>query len=609
MNRILGSALASAVLFLSMCSSDPPVMPGQDGGPDGTGCPGCTDGGGDPDGMMMTSNLVPQDRLPPPGTWESAGVEGGIPARMTICADVTMAPYSADKTGTASAVAAIQKAIDMCPAGQVVSVPAGTYKIDAGIDITKSITLRGAGSSTVFQVTNGTAVHIGGLGPWPPPKANPTYRAPITGTAARGSTMVNVGDTSMIAVGKMVMIDEDDDPDLVWTKPDTKGRFRASMHMVESKTSTSVTFRPALPIDFKKSPQISWFPDLVKDAGVEGIKFVGTGANPGLFMDIFSAWNVWVYDCEFTAMPSKTIMVAWSGHVELRKIFMHDQSNGGPNSEGLDLFCDTNWSLVIDNVCVAGGFPQINIGDDGPNPYVSGGFGNVIAYNYAVDAYYTDPPTSPNAGKMCADIGTNHSPHTQFNLVEGNVMGKFGVDAYHGSGSHTLLFRNFITGKTKWTTTDHATAIQIDRRNLAYSIVGNVLGIPGMPTTMEYATMNNWNGSTIYRLGFPDGGNDGYTGTFPPTALAHSDGGSRDLYVDRTTMPNGTTLIEGNWNSVTNKQDFSKSPDVILDSYYLKSKPTFFKSLAWPPVDPTKPGTDQAIIPASYRYLKGMDPP
>jgi hypothetical protein len=559
---------------------------------------------------MMTYDIVPPDRLPPPGTWESAGVEGGIPARTTICADVTLAPYNADKTGTASAVSAIQTAIDLCPDGQVVLVPAGTYKIDDGLNIRKAITLRGAGTSTLFQVTAGTAVHIGDLGPWPPPKSNDAYRTPITGGAKRGSTTVNVADTSRVAVGKLIMVDENDDPALVWTKPDVKGRFRASMHMVDSKTPTSVTFHPALPIDFENAPQLSWFPDLTHDAGVESIKFVGTGTQPGLFMDIFSAWNVWVYDCEFTMMPSRTIMVAWSGHVELRKNYMHDQSNGGPNSEGLDLFCDTNWSLVVDNVCVAGGFPQINIGDGGPNPYYSGGFGNVIAYNYVVDAFYTDPPTSPEAGKMPSDISTNHSPHSQFNLVEGNVMGKFGVDAYHGSGSHTLLFRNSITGQTKWTTTDHATAIQIDRRNLHYSIVGNVLGIQGRPPTMAYATTSNWNGSTIYRLGFPDVGNDGYRGTFPPTPLAHSDGGPRDLYVERTTTSPGTTLIEGNWDSVTNLQDFSAGPQPMPSSYYLTSKPAFFKSLAWPPVDPSKPVTnDPTIIPAGYRAIKGTDPP
>lgn len=616
MNRVPISLVAVGIVgivgtaALTLSTQDPGTVHGQGGAVDVGAHGRPRRDGGDPDGAMMADDIVPPDRLPLPGTWEGAGVEGGIPERTTICADVTMPPYNADPTGAASAVGAIQAAIDRCPDGHVVFVPAGTYSIDNPLTIQKAITLRGAGARTVFRVMAGTAVHIGGLGPWPPPKANDAYRMPITGGATRGSTTVRVADASRIAVGKMIMVDEADDPALVWTKPGVAGRFRASMHIVDAKTPASVTFRPPLPIDFTNAPQLSWYPDLTHDAGVESITFVGTGTKPGLFIDIFSAWNVWVYDCAFTAMPSRTIMVAWSGHVELRKNFMHDQSNGGPDSEGLDLFCDTNWSLVVDNVCVAGGFPQINIGDGGPNPFYSGGFGNVIAYNYAVDSFYTDPPTSPNAGKMTADIGTNHSPHTQYNLVEGNVMGKFGVDAYHGSGSHTLLFRNAITGRTKWTTTDHATAIQIDRRNLHYSVVGNVLGVQGEPPTMDYATTSGWRGSTIFRLGFPDGGNDGFRGTFPPTPLAHADGGPRDLYVDRTTMPPGTTLIEGNWDAFTNRQDWSAGPMPLPSSYYLSSKPAFFGSLAWPPVDPSRPVTnDPTIIPAGYRAIHGADPP
>lgn len=573
----------------------------------------CTnDAGSDTAQAIVTvgAPIIDPDRLPPPGTWEGAGVEGGIPERATICADVTAAPYGADSTGATSAVAAIQAAIDDCPDDQVVLVPEGTYLIDDALDLRTPITLRGEGPGTVFDVRTGTAIHVGGLGPWPPPKANPSYSTPITGKAARASTTVDVADTSMIEVGKMIMVDEEDDPELVWTKGDVPGRYRASMHMVEEKTATSVTFRPPLPIDFTRAPQLSWFPDLTHDAGIEGISFLGSGDAPGLFIDVFSAWNCWVKDCEFSNMPEKTILVAWSAHIELRRIYMHDQANGGPNSEGLDLLADVSWSLIVDNICVAAGFPQINIGDGGANPYYSGGFGNVIAYNYCVDAYYTDPPTAPDAGKMPSDIGTNHSPHTQYNLVEGNFVGKFGSDAYHGSGSHTVLLRNVATGASSWTGVSNGTAVQLDRRNLHYSLVGNVLGLAGAPATFEYATESGWLGSAIFRLGFPDVGNDGYSGTFPPMELLHGDGGPRDLYVDRNDTDVGTTLIEGNWTATLGAQDWTTEPRPIPDSYFLSAKPEWFGSLAWPPVDPAAPVTDDpTIIPAGYRYVNGMDPP
>ena len=556
------------------------------------------------------ASLLPADRLPLPGTWESAGVEGGIPNRTTICADVTKAPYNASNTGSVSAVSAIQNAINSCPSGQVVYVPAGTYRIDNRIKIEKSITLRGAGPATVFQVSTGNPILMQTDMPWPPPKNNPSYFTTVTGGATRGSTSVSVANTASVAAGNMIMVDEVDDPALVWSKNGGSYRSRASMHMVESKSADTITFRPALPIDYTRSPRLSWFPSALQNAGVEDIKFVGNGSKPTEFIKIFSAWNVWVKGSEFSNMPSKTVVVAWSGHVELRKNSLRDQSNGGPNSEGLDLLADVNWSLVVDNICVAAGYPQINIGDGGASATYSGGFGNVVAYNYCVDSYYTDPPTSPAHGKMTADIGTNHSPHPQYNLVEGNIMSKFGSDAYHGSGSHSILLRNVITGRNRWANATNRIAVQIDRRNLYYSIIGNVLGEMGSPASMEYASTSGWAGSAIFRLGFPDMGNDRFSGTYPPAAIPNSGGGPRDLYVDRNNTAHGTTLIEGNWNSVAGKQDWTIGPTAIPNSLFLSSKPGWFGDLAWPPVDPANPVTnDPTIIPAGYRFIHGTDPP
>ena len=554
------------------------------------------------------ATIIPAERLPPPGTWESAGVEGGIPDRQVVCATVTEAPYGADATGAVSAVAAIQGAIDDCPDGQVVDVPAGRYLIDDTIAIRSSVTLRGAGPATVFDART-VAVRIGGLGPWPPPKNNPSYSMSVSG-ATRGSTTVTVADAGAVEVGKMVMLDEVDDPALVWARSGGTFRSRASMHLVESKTATTVTFRPALPIDYARSPQLSRFPDLVTMAGVEKIKFDGAGGAPGNFIELTSTWNCWVYDCEFTAMPAKTLIVDWSGHFEVRKNYAHHQTNGGPNSEGIDLLTDCNWGLVVDNLSVEAGFPQINIGDAGAGANYSGGFGNVIAYNLAVDAYYTDPPTSTDHGKMCGDISTNHSPHTQFNLVEGNVVGKFSSDGYHGSGSHTVLLRNLATGRNKWTNATNRTAVSIDRRNLYYALVGNVLGEVGSPADYEYAITSGWNGSANYRLGFPDMGNDGFSGTYPPNPIPSGDGGPRDLYCDRDDTTYGTTIIEGNWTSVAGAQDWTITPEPIPASLFLAARPVWFGNLAWPPVDPANPVTDDpTIIPAGYRYVHGTDPP
>src|SRR5262245_19861491 len=117
-------------LFFASCGDDGQADGDADADTD-------TDTGSDADTDSDTGDrsIVPEDLRPPPGTWESAGVEGGIPERNTICAVVTDPPYGADPTGAVSAVSAIQASIDGCPEGQVVSVPAGTYLLDGALDL------------------------------------------------------------------------------------------------------------------------------------------------------------------------------------------------------------------------------------------------------------------------------------------------------------------------------------------------------------------------------------------------------------------------------------------------------------------------------------------
>ena len=65
--------------------------------------------------------IIPADRAI---DWRTAGIPGGIPRRDEICASLDNAAYG---DGLTDATAAIQQAIDACPAGEVVYLPPGTY--------------------------------------------------------------------------------------------------------------------------------------------------------------------------------------------------------------------------------------------------------------------------------------------------------------------------------------------------------------------------------------------------------------------------------------------------------------------------------------------------
>src|SRR2546426_2321041 len=82
--------------------------------------------------------LIPPERLT---TW-TPGIPGGIPARATVCANVSAASYG---NGALDATAGIQAALDACPVEQVVQLSTGDFKITQWLQISKGIVLRGMG--------------------------------------------------------------------------------------------------------------------------------------------------------------------------------------------------------------------------------------------------------------------------------------------------------------------------------------------------------------------------------------------------------------------------------------------------------------------------------
>jgi hypothetical protein len=229
----------------------------------------------------------------------------------------------------------------------------------------------------VFEVSIGNPILMQGRMPWPLPRNNPYYVSTVTDGAARGSTSLTVTNAASAASGNMIMIEEMDDSALIPPGHAGAGRPRPSMHLVESRKRNTLTFRPPLPADYARSPRLSWLPDVLQNAGVEDIRFVGNDFNPAEFIRIASAWNVWVKGSEFASMPAKAVVVSLSGHVELRK----NHVRGRQISESFDLSAEVYWSLAAENVCSAAGAPVHNAGESAAGTGSPSGFGNQFANN------------------------------------------------------------------------------------------------------------------------------------------------------------------------------------------------------------------------------------
>ena len=254
--------------------------------------------------------------------------------------------------------------------------------------------------------------------------------------------------------------------------------------------------------------------------------------------------------------------------------------------------------------------------------------GNAFLYNFSDQALWTQGATEQEYS-----FDGNHAPHGNMNLYEGNYGNNFINDGYHGSGSHFTIFRNRFHGYDETGDTINSRCIDLCRWSLYNTVVGNVLGTSGFSNVYDEKT-NGFSMDTdhfIYRFGYPNLGNSGFSGYRPTLTLAQDKAQSMEA-LDEAVRPTsewskggstfpagtagtvqGTTFVEGNWDAVNNKVMWNTIPaQAIPNSLYYPSKPAYFGSLAWPPFDPNNPGSNNspssipsggAAIPAGYRYI------
>ena len=183
---------------------------------------------------VSTANVLTADRRT---IWNPGLMAvGGIPQRATICARVNAPAFG---EGAVDASAAIQSAVNGCPAGQVVQLSAGTFTVNDFVLINKGITLRGAGAgATVLQKTNGATINnfdapnfqpIVVVGPNRFPRFNDPLSQNLTLDGPKGAYSVTVQDATGFVPGQFVLLDELSgaswQPDrllrgLIWASPD-----------------------------------------------------------------------------------------------------------------------------------------------------------------------------------------------------------------------------------------------------------------------------------------------------------------------------------------------------------------------------------------------------
>jgi hypothetical protein len=537
-------------------------------------------------------DIIPPNRR---AIWQgNVGVPGGIPARTTIWKNI-VTDLGADPTGQVDAAPIINSAIATCPTGQVVYMPAGTFKIATPIypAAKSNFTLRGEGQGqTILHITTNTVpIYSSGVQPWPPPTIGPA----ITAGATKGSNTITVLDASGFDVDALFTITPETP---IWAHylngfPDSD-HFMGGMFKVRSKTSTTVTFDPPLPFDFSGMNPISipWAGStIIQGVGYESFTVELMDSIAGWAIELGSAWGCWIYDVEIAHAYTRETYSHEAVRCEYRHCYIHDAQAQGPNHEGMD-FHSGSWNLVEDNIFVQAGAMAVIWEDAAPS------LCNVIAYNYAT-----------GAAPGWWDVSVNHGPHNMLNLIEGNVLDWYKDDGYFGSSSHNTLFRNRIRSQ-----------IALKHFSNYYNIVGNVLGTVSGPPPGPWGIYNdayevevpNYTVWPIYELGYPNIGNESFSGTFGPTTPPdyHMLPNTLDGTQQHDLNVKNTIIRHGNFDYVNNAVvwDPNIADHTIPNSLYLAGQPAWWGNLPWPPIGPDlTPMIGQ--IPAEYRFVNSSPTP
>lgn len=555
--------------------------------------------------------VIPPNRLT---DWSSAGVPGGTAQYRPGGGNarplgVNVLAYGADPSGATNCATAFANAQAACPAGSHIYIPNGTYLLSGTVQPKSRVTWRG-------QSTTGTIIRLSGSGGFETRSQSPYVSAQIgltvTAGATTGSRVLTVNSLTdsrgnAVAVGKMVQLTDLTPPYMHantangWTAAEWIGydasRLATIMFMVTGVDAgaRTVTLDHALPIDMASSPRlVIWPMEPTAGVGFENLTFDCTASRSDRAVTMVNVNACWFYGCYFKNIYSRSVWFQEATNCTVERCYSDNGQQLGRNTEGLDFVENCCWNLVQDNIFHSAGYPMICFSD-----WMGGCAGNVVGYNYQDGFNQMMDPSA--VGPLTMD--DNHGVPTVFNLWEGNYCEILGSDGYWGSSAYGMFFRNRIYGTCNKVPYPDQCAIELTHWSAYYTVVGNVLGTAqgsswstsgtGLYSQIYEASGTDVQPPQIYRLGYPDMGYRGYSGT--------GSNPSNATFYD--TNVKATLIRHGNFDYVNNAVIWepTMANRVLPASLYLSSTPPWFGSLSLPAIGPDVSGYAQPI-PASARW-------
>jgi len=586
----------------------------------------------------QTTGIIPEDRIT---TWKPGlNAVGGIPNRTTIYQTLSPRGGSLDDT------AAIQRALDACPRGQVVKLSPGTFNVNGGgLYLTRSdCTLRGSGTGALGSGDGGTrlikadrdsnhnfaVLYVGNNAGQFSSSIN------LAADAIKGANSLTLVSTPRLKAGDIVLIDQvtDDDPRVWWgPQHDPPGggsrrwfarqdRSLAQIMEVTAVNGNTITFSTPFHVTYKAkyAAQLSRYANQVlHGVGIEDLYvYGGMGGDGHGNLSINLCAYCWVRNIEAHWSVGTSVGFYATFRSVLRDSYIHETPD--PNPGGAGYLIGLNWGAsdnLVENNVMWNGNKNIVM-------RATGG-GNVIAYNYMDDSYGATYPHMPEAG---LNAGHYTTPHME--LLEGNYSHNYKGDTFWGNSIYITVLRNwfsalraarpplntysFKSGDCIYKYGDYSGRVAVDVQAFSYdtNFVGNILGMPNQQL-LEYNSNSCFNSTEV------EWTYENLHSLMSQNIVPMWNIGSLQTRAGWHWVSNAyeTQLRQGNWDWVTKSQIWYGSigakgsysngtPQVIPNSLYLTAKPTFFGSNPWPWVNPSN-GT-VSTLPAKACLEKGKMP-
>jgi hypothetical protein len=594
-------------------------------------------------GQSSSGVLAPQRAI----NWSSAGISGGLPdGAWTQCGSTLTAASFGGSSGTPAAWSAINTVVSGCSAQTYVLLGAGTFFLTGTYTGKSQVTIRGQGANSTFIVAsspgscNGvTAIFcLAGSNSFPGGEQN---HATWTAGFAQGATSITLSNSlNITANSTFIQLDQQNeatDTGNIWNCLTVTGcgadqsnggaartdntcasgvspnvgfcdqvqsvMVTACSPSCNNSGSTVLTLATSLYMPnwaSAKSTGAYWATTTVNEEGVENLSVDMTSASGASAVFIQNcAQCFWSGNRSIDGARNHAFLYE-ANHTLIQNSYFYGNKTSGTSSYGIEIFIGSD-NLIQNNIC-----QNMTVGCSNTT---GGGEGNVISYNHVL-------PSSSNGTAFLAASSFDHAGGDAFNLWEGNFSNGYNADDIHGTHAFTTLFRNVFTG---WqplcngspctTATD---AIYLNAGSRYFNNVGNMLGQAGYHTNyacLAFGCTTNWN--SVILAGVSDG--NGATGfcANPPSCSTNNanydpltvnslmNWGNYDVKTGavRFCTANATPISActgderadafGDTTATPSTYAGLASPSTTLPaSFYLASKPSFFGSIAYPPIGP-----------------------